>query len=113
MNILNFIITNWDSILLVLAVVGVLVLLWYKGQKKLVFKILDALVTEAEKSYGGGTGSLKQATVISQIYDKLPAIFKSIVSVTTLEEWVDEVVKISQKKWEENPKLKEYITNQE
>ncbi len=113
MNILNFIITNWDSILLVLIVATALIVLWFRGNKKIVYKILYALVTEAEKSYGGGTGSLKQATVISQVYDKLPAIFKSIVSVTTLEKWVDDVVEKAKEKWSENAKLEKYITNQE
>lgn len=113
MNILNFIITNWDSILLVLIIATVLIVFWFRGNKKIVYKILYALVTEAEKSYGGGTGSLKQATVISQVYDKLPAVFKNIVSVTTLEKWVDDAVEKAKEKWFENAKLEKYITNQE
>ena len=110
MSILNFLAIYWDSILLVVLFIAGLAFLWFKGKKNIVYKILYALVTEAEKIYGDGTGSLKQATVISQIYDKLPAIFRSLISVTTLERWVDDVVERAKIEWGKNANIEEYIT---
>jgi hypothetical protein len=111
MNIINFLIENWDSVLLVIAVAATLVFLWYRGNKKIVFKILYCLVTEAEKVFGGGTGSLKQATVFTQIYEKLPKIFRTFISAATLEKWIDEALVIAKKKWETNGYIGEYISN--
>lgn len=110
MSILNFLVTYWDSILLVVLFITGLAFLWFKGKKNIVYKILYALVTEAEKIYGDGTGSLKQATVISQIYDKLPAVFRSVVSVTTLEKWVDDVVEKAKIEWGKNANIEGYIS---
>ena len=100
MDILNLIVNNWDSVLVVLAVVGVLVFLLVRGNKKVVYKILYSLVTEAEKQYGGGTGTLKQATVIGWVYDRLPAVVRMFVSAKTLAKWVDEVVETAKAHWD-------------
>ena len=109
MNILNFLAANWDSVLVVIVFVALLVFLSMKGEKKIVYKILYTLVTEAEKRYGGGTGSLKQAAVIEQIYNQLPAVVKLIITVQTLEKWVDEAVELAKKEWSKNANLQQYI----
>ena len=41
-------------------------------------KMLDCLVTEAEKEYGSGTGALKLASVVEKVYPKLPAIINNM-----------------------------------
>ena len=112
MNILNFIAQNWDSILLVLAVIAALVFLWYRGNKKIVFKILFYLVSEAEKALGGGTGILKQATVFTQVYEKLPKIFRTFVSAVTLEKWIDEALEKAKEVWKKNGYIGEYVSGE-
>ncbi len=59
MAILNFIAGNWDSVLIILCAIGLVVGLIAKGQYAILNKIILALVTEAEKEFGGGTGKMK------------------------------------------------------
>lgn len=109
MNVVNFIIANWDFILLVVAAVAAVVFAVFKGNKSVVMKMLYALVTEAEKNLGGGTGSLKLATVIETIYPKLPAVIKAFVTDAMLEKWVEEALTAAKTAWEKNEKIAEYI----
>ena len=109
MNVVNFIIANWDFILLIVAAVAAVVFAVFKGNKSVVMKMLYALVTEAEKNLGGGTGSLKLATVIETIYPKLPTIIKAFVTDAMLEKWVEEALAAANTAWEKNAKIAEYI----
>lgn len=109
MNILNFLLVNWDSVLVVIAFIALLVFLVRRGEKSVVYKILYNLVTEAEKQYGGGTGALKQSAVINWVYERLPAIVKVFITAGTLERWVDEVVEQAKAEWEKNANIKDYI----
>lgn len=65
MNILYWFLMNWDSVLLVLAVTIVFIVLYVRGNKKLLNKFLFTAVTEAERQYKSGTGLLKKASVIA------------------------------------------------
>jgi hypothetical protein len=109
MNILNFLLANWDSVIVVIAFIALLVFLILKGEKSVVYKILYTLVTEAERQYGGGTGQLKQSAVINWVYERLPAIVKIFITAATLERWVDEAVERAKAEWEKNANIKEYI----
>lgn len=113
MNIIKLILANWDSVLIVVVFVALLIFLLIRGNKKIVFKILYSLVTEAEKQYGGGTGALKQATVIKWMYDRLPAVVRVFVTIGMLERWVDEVVEQAKVQWERNVNLSRYIDGTE
>lgn len=109
MHVLEFIIANWDFILLIVAAIVVLVFSVFKGNKSVVMKMLYALVTEAEKAYGSGTGSMKLATVIGQIYPKLPAIIKVFITEKILAEWVEDALAAAKEAWKKNAALAEYI----
>lgn len=109
MNILNFLLANWDSVIVVIAFIALLVFLILKGEKSVVYKILYTFVTEAERQYGGGTGQLKQSAVINWVYERLPAIVKIFITAATLERWVDEAVERAKAEWEKNANIKEYI----
>ena len=109
MAILDFFATHWDSVLLVLLFALLLVLLYMVGHKKIVYKILYSLVTEAEKQFGGGTGELKQAYVIEKLYSALPAVLKALVTAEQLETWVDDVLIIAKEKWKQNANIDGYI----
>ena len=109
MNALNFIVTYWDFILLIAAAVAAVVYSAYKGNKSVVMKMLYALVTEAEKEYGGGTGALKLAAVIAQIYPQLPAFLKLFVTEETITEWVEDALVVAKEAWERNIAIAEYI----
>ena len=109
MNIVNFLLTNWDSILIIIAVIVVLIVLRIRGEKKLFNYILLALVTEAERQYGSGTGELKKAAVISWAYGKLPAILKIIVTETRLAQWIEDALTYAKIKWADNAAIGDYV----
>ena len=110
MNVLNFIIANWDFILLIVAAVAAVVFAIFKGNKSVVMHMLYALVTDAEAQLGAGTGSLKLAAVIDVIYPKLPAIIKTFISNETLVRWVEEALAAAKEAWAKNPALLEAYT---
>ena len=107
MNVLNFIIANWDFILLIVAAVAAVVFAIFKGNKSVVMHMLYALVTDAETQLGAGTGSLKLAAVIDLIYPKLPGIIKTFISNDTLVRWVEEALAAAKEAWAKNPALLE------
>ncbi len=109
MNVLNFIVQNWDFILLIVAAVAAIVFAIFKGNKSVVMKMLYSLVTEAEQIYGAGTGSLKLAAVIDAIYPKLPAVIKAFVSDKTIVKWVEEALAAAKDAWQKNDAIADYI----
>ncbi|MBQ8208784.1 MAG: hypothetical protein IJZ89_08640 [Clostridia bacterium] len=111
MTIIEFTLANWDSILIIACFCLALGILYFMGQKRLVYKILYALVTEAEAKFGGGTGELKQAYVIKQIYNALPGILKSFISAERIGAWVDDALETAKEKWAKNGNITNYIEN--
>lgn len=109
MTVLEFIAMNWDFILLIVAAVAAIVFFAFKGNKSVIMKMLYALVTEAEKELGSGTGSLKLATVIAQIYPKLPAVIKLFVTEKTITKWVEDALATAKEAWKQNMAIAEYI----
>ena len=105
MNVLNYIITNWDFILLIIAAVAAVVYAIFKRNKSVVMRMLYALVTDAEQAFGAGTGSLKLAAVVDLIYPKLPAIIKTFISDETLVRWVEDALAAAKEAWAKNPAL--------
>lgn len=109
MSAVNFIINNWDFILLIALAVAAMAFAVFKGNKSVVMSMLEALVTEAEKQYGGGTGPLKLASVIDIIYPKLPTIIKMFITDKRLKKWVDDALVIAKEKWAQNENIAGYI----
>ena len=109
MNVLNFIVQNWDFILLIVAAVAAIVFAIFKGNKSVVMKMLYSLVTEAEQIYGAGTGSLKLAAVIDAIYPKLPTVIKAFVTDKTIIKWVEEALTAAKDAWQKNDAIADYI----
>ena len=111
MNVINFIAQNWDFILLIIAAVASIVFAVFKGNKTVIMRMLYSLVTEAEQIYGGGTGSLKLASVIDAIYPTLPAVIKLFITDTTLVKWVEEALAVAKEAWQKNAALAEYVNS--
>lgn len=109
MNVINYFTANWDFILLIVAAAAAMIFAIFKGNKSVVMKMLYALVTEAEKNMGGGTGSLKLASVIEAIYPKLPAVIKMFITDSMLEKWVEEALAVAKSAWEKNTNIAKYI----
>ena len=69
MNILNFLLAQWDSVLVVVVGAVAVIVLYKRGEVEILKEILFRLVTKAEQDFGGGTGELKKAAVVEWIYD--------------------------------------------
>ena len=75
---MNLIMSNWDSVLVVLLFIIALIFMLRKGYSREVNEILFSLVSKAEKELGGGTGQLKYAQVVEWLYEKLPFVLRIV-----------------------------------
>lgn len=109
MKILMFIAENWDLLLLCAAAIATLVYAVFRGNKGVVMKMLYAMVTEAEKELGAGTGALKLASVIERIYPQLPVVIKTFVTEKRLQKWVEVALVAAKNAWSTNPQIAAYV----
>jgi len=80
------------NLAVVLAVIGLLAFLIYKGKTGIVKKIVLALVIQAEANWGSGTGKIKFAEVLGTVYAKLPMIVRIFITETALSILIEEAV---------------------
>ena len=109
MNIIQFLLANWDSVLVILAFLALIVVLVKRGETKVLNKVLFSLVTQAEKQFGGGTGKLKLAAVSDWIYQRIPAVLKLLFSERDLESMIENVLEEAKKAWGNNENIAAYI----
>lgn len=105
MSIINFLVANWDSVLIVAVVIAVVVFLIVKKQWAVLDKMLFALVTWAEREYGGGTGNLKLAAVIEKIYPRIPAVIRLFLSPAALVRLIEKALEQAKLQWGQNPTM--------
>lgn len=106
---IDFIVKYWDSILVVLVLIGLVIFLCLRGKKKIIYKMLYALVTDAEKQFGSGTGTLKFSYVLEKIYAMLPAIIRVFITYDTLESWIETALEEAKKHWAKEAEITNYI----
>lgn len=109
MNVLTFLAKNWDSVLVIVAFLAVVVVLIKRGETKILKQILFNLVTQAEKQFGSGTGSLKYAAVADWIYQRIPAVLKLLFTSSDIEKMIEAALEDAKKAWGANENLKGYI----
>ena len=109
MNVLTFLAKNWDSVLVVVAFLAVVVVLIKRGETKILKQILFNLVTQAEKQFGSGTGSLKYAAVADWIYQRIPAVLKLLFTSSDIEKMIEATLEEAKIAWGANENLKGYI----
>ena len=66
MQILKWLLVNWDSVLLIAMVVGLIIYLIKTGQTKILKQIAIKFVTDAEGECGTGTGIIKLSEVVAK-----------------------------------------------
>lgn len=98
---LDFIKMNFSSILVVLTVIVGLLFLYKRGKKDFVRQIVLSLVVQAEKALGSGTGELKYAMVVENVYRVLPKILTLLISKKELDRLIEDGVQY----------MKEYLSN--
>ena len=111
MAIVTFLLSYWDSILVVGALIVGLIILIKRGETKILENILYSLVTQAEKEFGDGTGSLKYAAVVDWIYQRLPAVLKLIFTEKNLNAMIEDALAKAKEQWAKNNNLQGYIDN--
>lgn len=109
MNVLTFLAKNWDSVLVIVAFLALVVVLIKRGETKILKQILFNLVTQAEKQFGSGTGSLKYAVVADWIYQRIPAVLKLLFTSSDIEKMIEAALEEAKKAWGANENLKGYI----
>ena len=109
MKIIAFLAANWDSVLVVLAFLALIVVLIKRGETAVLKKILFSLVTKAEKEFGGGTGKLKLAAVSDWIYQRIPAVLKLLFSEKDIESMIETALEEAKKAWGNNENIAAYI----
>lgn len=109
MNVLTFLAKNWDSVFVVVTFLAVVVVLIKRGETKILKQILFNLVTQAEKQFGSGTGSLKYAAVADWIYQRIPAVLKLLFTSSDIEKMIEAALEEAKKAWGANENLKGYI----
>lgn len=97
---LEFIKTNMYQILVALLSIIGLLFIYKKGKKEFVRQVVLSLVVQAEKTLGSGTGELKYAMVVENVYRILPPILKLLITAKELDNMIEGSVKY----------LKEYLS---
>lgn len=93
------IISTLIILLVAVALVTAIIILAIKGKKDIIFKIIYALVNEAEELFGSGTGKRKFAYVMEKVYDKLPAFVRTFITYNKLEKWIEQVLVEAKEYW--------------
>ena len=109
MNIIYFLLANWDSVLVVLGFIVLCVVLVKRGETKILKHILFNLVTQAEREFGSGTGALKYAAVSDWIYQRLPAVLKLLFTAKDIDTMIEAALTEAKQKWDTNKDMKEII----
>lgn len=131
MNVFKFVVANWSDILVLLVLIASSIAgikQWIKVKGPIFNKMTSAekiayvtrlitnlvpiamtLVTDAEITYGGGTGILKRSEVIKQLYNMIPDEYKMYVTEENLDAVINKVLPEAQKLWEENSQIKALI----
>lgn len=108
-----FFISIWASLLTILVFAIALAFFAIRGKKDIIAKILYALVTEAEKIYGGGTGSVKFAYVVEKAYSYLPAILKVFITYKRLKQMIENSLSAAKIKWANETRVSNYLKEPE
>lgn len=104
----QFIMNNIASIIVVVIFIVAMAILYKMNKKDLVKKIILALVVQAEKNLGSGTGALKYAEVLAKIYEKLPLVLRLLYSSGEIDQFIEEGVALLKKMLESGKTLTGY-----
>lgn len=111
MELLKWLILNWDSVVLAALVLVILIYLIKTGQTKILKQIAVKLVTDAEGECGSGTGIIKLSEVVGKLYGKLPGIIRILFTEKQLVKITESVLEEAKKKWQANKNVSTYIEN--
>lgn len=93
MNLVRFLYHNFLDVAIVCASLMLFVGLYKLDNRRTVKQIILDLVVEAEKRLGSGTGALKYAYVMAQLYRALPASMRLLYSYTEIRRYIETEVR--------------------
>ena len=111
MQILKWLLVNWDSVLLIAMVVALIIYLIKTGQTKNLNQFAIKFVTDEEG--GAGTGIIKLSEVVAKMYAYLPSVVRILFTEKQLVQIAESVLAEAKKKWEANENLTTYIENKQ
>ncbi|MGN1095795.1 MAG: hypothetical protein ACI4QR_05360 [Eubacteriales bacterium] len=88
----DFFAQNIYTVIFVLICIVAFILLLRFGSKKQIRSVLLYLVTRAEEEFGGGTGEIKYASVVSAVYERIPVIARFIITQKELSKMIESAV---------------------
>lgn len=97
------------AILVLAVIIAVVVILAIRGKKDIIYKMIFALVDEAEAAFGSKTGKLKFAYVIERIYTILPAFVRVFITYNMLEKLIEKALTEAKEYWAERTEKTEEI----
>ena len=95
------------AILIVVVFAAVIAILAARGKKEIIYKMIFALVDEAEEIYGSKTGKRKFAYVVERVYAILPAFFRLFITYDMLEKWIEKALVEAKEYWAERAGITE------
>jgi len=131
MDVLKWLLGNWhDVLVIVILVVSIIIGLvqWVKKNGPIFASMSTAekmayvtrlltnlvpialvLVTDAEVSYGGGTGKLKRSYVIDELYKRIPDEYKKYITEDNLDAVLNKSLDEAKILWESNDNFKRLV----
>lgn len=89
---LEFLKTHYVELIAAALFIVAIVLMFRRGYKKQAKSIVLSLVAAAEARWGGGTGEIKYAEVVSLLYEKLPAFARMLIGESTISKIIESAV---------------------
>ena len=93
------------TIIIIALFVALVAALIAKRRWDLLTPVLFGLVTDAEREYGGGTGTLKLAKVIEWVLPYIPALVRPFVTEKKLADMIGFALDKAKIRWSSNPRL--------
>ena len=73
--------------------------------KSIIARVALALLTDAERTYGDGTGELKMSACLEKLIALLPATVVEVLPKSFLKDQLEIALDIAKTKWMNNPRL--------
>ena len=110
MDVLQFIINNFDNLIAILIIFTAIIFAFMALKYPMLKEQLKQLITEAEIKFPmENSGELKKSEVLRQIYELLPSWMKTFVSYGMLSWVIEKTLILCKKMWEENENIGSYI----
>lgn len=84
--------SNWPNILFIVVCIVAGLLMYRNGQQAKINEMLFYLVSKAESEFGGGTGELKYASVVTWLYERLPSLCKWLFTAKQVDGMIENAV---------------------